>query len=64
MCSQGSTSDCSCKCASKVIKREQVRAPSPPPIIRRVVERAPTPEQDIIERVKQLNSYFTLMNTF
>lgn len=31
--------------------RDVIRAPTPPPVIQRVVERAPTPEADIIERV-------------
>ncbi|CAF5141068.1 unnamed protein product, partial [Rotaria magnacalcarata] len=31
--------------------RDIVRAPTPPPIIKRVVERAPTPEAPIMERV-------------
>jgi len=31
--------------------RDVVRAPTPPPIIKRVVERAPTPEAPIMERV-------------
>ena len=30
---------------------EYIRAPTPPPIIKRVVERLPTPEPEIIERV-------------
>ena len=34
--------------------RDVIRAPTPPPVIQRVVERAPTPEADIVERV----SYF------
>jgi len=32
-------------------QRDIVRAPTPPPIIKRVVERAPTPEAPIMERV-------------
>jgi hypothetical protein len=31
--------------------RDVVRAPTPPPIIKRVVERAPTPEAPVMERV-------------
>jgi hypothetical protein len=31
--------------------RDIVRAPTPPPIIKRVVERAPTPEAPVMERV-------------
>ena len=31
--------------------RDVIRAPTPPPVIQRVVERAPTPEADIVERV-------------
>ncbi len=31
--------------------RDVVRAPTPPPIIKRVVERAPTPEARVMERV-------------
>lgn len=31
--------------------QDVVRAPTPPPIIKRVVERAPTPEAPIMERV-------------
>jgi hypothetical protein len=33
--------------------RDIVRAPTPPPIIKRVVERAPTPEAPIMERVSR-----------
>jgi len=36
--------------------RDVVRAPTPPPIIKRVVERAPTPEAPIVERVSFLRS--------
>ena len=32
--------------------RDVVRAPTPPPIIKRVVERAPTPEAPVMERVR------------
>jgi len=31
--------------------RDVIRAPTPPPVIQRVVERAPTPEADVVERV-------------
>jgi hypothetical protein len=31
--------------------RDVVRCPTPPPIIKRVVERAPTPEAPVMERV-------------
>jgi hypothetical protein len=31
--------------------RDIIRAPTPPPIIKRVVERAPTPEAPVMERV-------------
>ena len=31
--------------------RDVIRAPTPPPVIQRVVERAPTPEPDVVERV-------------
>ncbi len=31
--------------------REMIRCPTPPPIYERFVERAPTPEPEIIERV-------------
>jgi len=31
--------------------KETIRAPTPPPIIQRVVERAPTPEADVFERI-------------
>lgn len=31
--------------------RDVIRAPTPPPIIKRVVERAPTPEAPVMERV-------------
>ena len=31
--------------------QDVVRAPTPPPIIKRVVERAPTPETPVMERV-------------
>jgi hypothetical protein len=30
---------------------ERIRDPTPPPVIKRIVVRAPTPEPDIIERV-------------
>ena len=40
-----------CKPAKKV-KRETVRGPTPPPIVRTVNERAPTPEQEYIVRVR------------
>lgn len=33
--------------------RDIVRAPTPPPIIKRVVERAPTPEAPVMERVSR-----------
>jgi len=33
------------------LPRDIVRAPTPPPIIKRVVERAPTPEGVVMERV-------------
>jgi hypothetical protein len=36
--------------------RDVVRAPTPPPIIKRVVERAPTPEAPIMERVSTSHS--------
>lgn len=45
-----SGSDVECKDSNRCI-RPVLRAPTPPPVVRRIVERAPTPEQDIIERV-------------
>jgi hypothetical protein len=30
---------------------ERIRDPTPPPVIKRIVVRAPTPEPDVIERV-------------
>ena len=37
----------------KIIRREVVRAPTPPPIIRRIYVRAPTPEPEVIEKVRR-----------
>lgn len=45
-----SGSDVECRDSQKCI-RPVLRAPTPPPVVRRIVERAPTPEQDVIERV-------------
>lgn len=43
--------------------RDVIRAPTPPPVIQRVVERAPTPEADIVERVSYCNLQINLFNT-
>jgi hypothetical protein len=41
-------------CAVSPPKRtvEKIRDPTPPPIVKRVVHRNPTPQPDVIERVK------------
>ena len=62
--------DRSCNDAPKlrpILKRPSevinCRARTPPPIFERVIERAPTPEQDIVQRVSKLKNilfYYTL----
>jgi hypothetical protein len=39
---------------------DRIRDPTPPPIVKRVVRRNPTPEPDIIERVYETLNNFVL----
>ena len=47
-----------CRVSPSRVKNEVVREPSPAPIIQRDVQRIPTPEPDVIERVYNLHRSF------